>query len=36
MSDRLDHPDPQAARAAAEALANGGFVVLCESRGAES
>jgi len=36
MSDRLDHPDPQAARAAAETLANGGFVVLCESRGEES
>lgn len=36
MSDRLDHPDPQAARAAAEALADGGFVVLCESRGDES
>src|SRR5262249_45638655 len=36
MSDRLDHPDPRAARAAAEALADGGFVVLCESRGDES
>lgn len=36
MSARLEHPDPQAARTAAEALADGGFVVLCESRGAES
>jgi 3,4-dihydroxy 2-butanone 4-phosphate synthase / GTP cyclohydrolase II len=36
MSDRLDHPDPRAARAAAEAFADGGFVVLCESRGGES
>jgi 3,4-dihydroxy 2-butanone 4-phosphate synthase / GTP cyclohydrolase II len=36
VSERLDHPNPQAAREAAEALTNGGFVVLCESRGAES